>query len=84
MEQPATTLCDVRQGTVARILEIDESVPDSRRLQEMGLTVGTVFKVLKVAPLGDPIELELRGFRLCLRKGEGRFIRVEFMESDSA
>jgi ferrous iron transport protein A len=40
------------------------------RLQEMGLTEGTEFTVIKVAPLGDPVEVDFRGSRLCLRKCE--------------
>lgn len=83
VEHPEMTLCNVRQGTIARVLSVDETMPDARRLQEMGLTPGTVFRVLKVAPLGDPVEIELRGFRLCLRKGEGSFIRVEILEPGS-
>ncbi|MFN3682484.1 MAG: ferrous iron transport protein A [Fimbriimonadaceae bacterium] len=71
------TMADVRQGLVARVVSVDEEAPESRRFQEMGLTPGTRFRVLKVAPLGDPIEIELRGFRLVLRKGEAGFIRIE-------
>lgn len=74
-------MSDVRQGMAARVVSIDESVPEARRFQEMGLTVGTVFRVLKVAPLGDPIEIELRGFRLVLRKGEARFVRIQALEA---
>jgi len=74
-------MADVRQGMVARVASVDEAVTESRRFQEMGLTPGTLFRVLKVAPLGDPIEIELRGFRLVLRKGEARFIRIEPMEA---
>jgi len=74
-------MADVRQGMVARVASVDEAAPESRRFQEMGLTHGTLFRVLKVAPLGDPIEIELRGFRLVLRKGEARFIRIEPMEA---
>ncbi len=70
-------MADVRQGLVARVVSVDEEAPESRRFQEMGLTPGTRFRVLKVAPLGDPIEIELRGFRLVLRKGEAGFIRIE-------
>ncbi|MCX7800753.1 MAG: FeoA domain-containing protein [Fimbriimonadales bacterium] len=74
-------MADVRQGMSARILAIDPTVPEARRFQEMGLTVGTVFRVLKVAPLGDPIEIELRGFRLVMRKGEARFVRIQALEA---
>ena len=50
---------------------------EMHRLQEMGLTVGTTFRVVKVAPFGDPVEIDLRGYRLCLRKRETEAFEVE-------
>jgi ferrous iron transport protein A len=50
------------------------------RLQEMGLCVGTEFEIMKVAPLGDPVEVEFRRCRLCLRKDEISQIEVEVEE----
>ncbi|MCK5893096.1 MAG: ferrous iron transport protein A [Endozoicomonadaceae bacterium] len=47
-----------------------------RKLLSMGMTPGTSFRVCRVAPLGDPIELELRGFQLSLRKDEARIVKV--------
>jgi len=44
---------------------------------EMGLTPGVEFKVVKVAPLGDPIEIDLRGYKLCLRRREARAFELE-------
>jgi ferrous iron transport protein A len=49
----------------------------SLRLMEMGLIPGTEVQVLGVAPLGDPIEIELRGYRLSLRRSEGERVEVE-------
>ncbi len=46
------------------------------RLAELGLTAGVAAKVLRTAPLGDPMEIQLRGYRLCLRKETARQIRV--------
>lgn len=46
----------------------------------MGLTQGAEFTVLKVAPLGDPIEILLRGYRLCLRRNETHGVVVEVLE----
>jgi ferrous iron transport protein A len=43
----------------------------------MGLTVGTTFRVVKIAPLGDPVEIDVRGYRLCLRRAETQGIEVE-------
>lgn len=49
----------------------------SCRLMELGLTPGTEFTVTKVAPFGDPIEIDVRGTRLCLRRKESNEITVE-------
>ena len=46
----------------------------------MGLIPGTEFKVVKIAPLGDPIEIDLRGYRLCLRKQEMTGFEVEILD----
>lgn len=60
----------LQKGMRCLVVEASATSPEAKRLQEMGLTVGTEFRVTKVAPLGDPIEIELRGYRLCLRKAE--------------
>lgn len=67
---PSMTFSDLKQGMTVRVHSVEGTSVDCRRLEEMGLTVGTVFRVVKVAPFGDPIEIDLRGYRLCLRKGE--------------
>jgi len=64
----------------ARVLRVPDDLPNVKRLQEMGLVEGTEFKVVKVAPLGDPIEIDLRGYRLCLRKRETAGIDVEVLD----
>lgn len=64
----------------ARVTAIGSDNADLRRLQEMGLTVGTEFKVLKIAPFGDPVEISLRGYRLCLRKKETMSVEIEEVE----
>lgn len=51
-----------------------------RRLQEMGLTPGTEFTVVKIAPFGDPVEIDLRGYRLCLRRQESADFEIEPVE----
>ena len=61
-------------GKVARIAGVDEI---SVRLLEMGLTPGVGVRVLGAAPLGDPIELELRGYRLSLRRSEAERVEIE-------
>lgn len=64
------TFADLKQGMVVKVSSVESDSEDCRRLEEMGLTAGTQFRVVKVAPFGDPIEIDLRGYRLCLRKGE--------------
>lgn len=72
------TFAELKRGMRARVLSLDEMEPDdARRLREMGLTPGTLFEVVKVAPLGDPIEISFRGTMLCLRKAESRGIQIE-------
>jgi len=64
----------------ARVVKIAPDSPKLKRLQEMGLTEGTEFVVNKVAPFGDPVEIKLRGYRLCLRKAETVGIEIEAVE----
>lgn len=71
------TFSELKQGMSVRIVGINGNSPETRRLQEMGLTVGTVVRVVKVAPFGDPVEIDLRGYRLCLRKKETLDFDVE-------
>jgi ferrous iron transport protein A len=64
------TFGDLKKGNTATIVAVPEASETSHRLLEMGLVNGTEFRVVKIAPLGDPIEIDLRGYRLCLRKQE--------------
>lgn len=68
---------EVRKGMKARVTKILSNSQDLQRLQEMGLTEGTEFVVNKVAPFGDPVEITLRGYRLCLRKRETKDVEIE-------
>ena len=70
---------DLKKGMNARITTIPNDREDVRRLQEMGLVEGTEFRVIKIAPLGDPIEIDLRGYRLCVRKQEMSGFEVEVL-----
>jgi ferrous iron transport protein A len=63
----------------ARVRAITMHDEETERLEEMGLTEGTEFKVIKIAPFGDPIEIELRGYRLCLRKRETSGFEIELI-----
>lgn len=71
--------CHLKKGMKARVTGISEDCLENVRLQEMGLTVGTEFTVVKIAPLGDPVEIDLRGYRLCLRKSETSCFEVELV-----
>jgi len=62
------------RGTVARIDGTDEI---SLRLLEMGLTPGTELAIIGVAPLGDPLELDIRGYRLSIRRAEAARVDIE-------
>lgn len=70
---------EIRSEGWARIVAIEGPAEETQRLQEMGLTIGAVFKVEKIAPFGDPIEISLRGYRLCLRKREAKGIHIELI-----
>ena len=72
-----TTLADLRVGTRARVSGVAGSDDISVRLLEMGLTPGTELQVIGTAPLGDPLELDLRGYRLSVRKTEASRVEVE-------
>ena len=70
------TLKDVRVGETAVILRLHGEGALKRRIMDMGLTKGTEVYVRKVAPLGDPLELTVRGYELSLRKGDAELIEV--------
>lgn len=71
------TLAQISVGHGARIHQVGGSGALRRRLLEMGLTPKTKVTILKVAPLGDPLELSLRGYSLTLRKEDAELIEVE-------
>lgn len=77
MVQPMLRFADLKKGMKARVVRVLPGGEETVRLQEMGLTAGTFFRVVKVAPFGDPIEIELRGYRLCLRKRETDCFEIE-------
>ncbi|HIS02511.1 MAG TPA: ferrous iron transport protein A [Candidatus Pullichristensenella avicola] len=71
------TLRDVRIGQSAVIRRIHAEGALKRRIMDMGLTKGTEVYVRKVAPLGDPLELTVRGYELSVRKSDAEQIEVE-------
>ncbi len=70
------TLKDVKVGESATVTKLTGAGAIKRRIMDMGLTKGTTVLVHKVAPLGDPIEVTVRGYELTLRKDEAACIEV--------
>ena len=70
------TLCDLKPGQEGTVAMIESKGPLKRRIMDMGVTPGTAIKVIKIAPLGDPIEVNIRGYELSLRKEEAKQIRM--------
>lgn len=71
------TLADLNPGERARVIEINGDDEAADRLLEMGLVEDTPLQVIKFAPLGDPIEIAVRGYHLTLRKMEAANVVVE-------
>lgn len=71
------TLKDVKVGESATVKKLYGAGAVKRRIMDMGLTKGTQLTVRKVAPLGDPMELHVRGYELSVRKADAEMIEVE-------
>lgn len=71
------TLREVKCGKTVKVLKITGSGPVKRRIMDMGITKGVEIFVRKVAPMGDPVEVTVRGYELSLRKADAEMIEVE-------
>ena len=71
------TLKDVKVGETVRVVRLSGEGAVRRRIMDMGIVKGVELFVRKVAPLGDPIEINLRGYELILRKADAAMIEVE-------
>ena len=71
------TLKDVKIGQTVQVVKLNGAGAVKRRLMDMGITKGVQIYVRKVAPLGDPIEITVRGYELSLRKADAQMIDVE-------
>ena len=72
-----TTLKDVKIGKTATVLKLNGEGAIRRRIMDMGITKGVKVTVKKLAPLGDPIEITVRGYELSLRKADAEMIEVQ-------
>lgn len=71
------TLRDVSIGQTVTVKKITGEGPVKRRIMDMGITKGVAVTVRKVAPLGDPVEVTVRGYELSVRKADAEMIEVE-------
>ncbi len=71
------TLKDVKVGQTTTVVKLHGEGAVKRRIMDMGITRGTELFVRKVAPLGDPMELNVRGYELSVRKADAEMIEVE-------
>ena len=71
------TLKEVKIGEKVKVVKLNGEGAIKRRIMDMGITKGVDILVRKVAPLGDPIEINLRGYELSLRKNDAAMIEVE-------
>lgn len=76
---PLILLSDLTPGSVATVLAFTGDLERTKRLREMGLLPGTKVKFVRWAPMGDPLEIELRGYRLSLRRHEAELIQVQLV-----
>ena len=72
------SLSSLQPGQAARVQRIEAAGGVRQRLQEMGLIRGTPVQFIRAAPLGDPIEVRVRGYHLSLRRAEADLVVVEF------
>ena len=71
------TLNEVPVGQTVKVAKLTGEVPVKRRIMDMGITKGVEIYVRKVAPLGDPMEVTVRGYELSVRKADAQMIDVE-------
>lgn len=71
------TLKSVKPGQTVKVVRLGGESALRRRIMDMGITKGTSVYVRKVAPLGDPVEVTVRGYELSIRKGDAESIQVE-------
>lgn len=71
------TLKDAAIGETVKVIKVDGEGAIRRRIMDMGITKGVQIHITKVAPLGDPIEVTVRGYELSLRKADAQMILID-------
>ena len=71
------TLKEVKKGQTVTVLKLNGEGAVKRRIMDMGITKGTEIYVRKVAPLGDPVEVTVRGYELSVRKADAEMVEVQ-------
>ena len=74
------TLRDAQIGQTVKVIKLHGTGPVKRRIMDMGITKGQSIKVIRVAPLGDPMEVPVRTYQLSVRKADAEMIEVELVE----
>ena len=72
-----STLKDVAVGATVKVKKLNGEGALRRRIMDMGITKGTEIHIRKVAPLGDPMELRVRGYELSLRRADAEMVEIE-------
>ncbi len=73
----AKTLRETKKGETVTVVKLNGSGAVKRRIMDMGITKGSAIFIRKVAPLGDPVEVTVRGYELSLRKEDAEMVEVE-------
>ncbi|MBY5004746.1 ferrous iron transport protein A [Streptococcus suis] len=83
-EPSALTLSEIPIGSSVKVVDICATGALRRRLLDMGITKNTIVFLKKTAPLGDPIEISLRGYELSLRKSEAQMVQVQIIRKEAS
>ena len=75
------TLRDAKIGDTVKVVKLHGECAVKRRIMDMGITRGVEVYIRKVAPLGDPVEVTVRGYELSLRKEDAKMVEVELPDS---
>ena len=73
-------LREARVGETVKVVKVHGEGPVRRRIMDMGITKGQAIKVIRVAPLGDPMEVTVRNYQLSVRKADAEMVEVELVE----